>query len=155
MKTAPNPHGSLECRYPPSPACACEVCRAYCARPGWWTVTQAEAALRAGLGARMMLEAAPGFAYGVLAPAFRGCERRFALQVFAGNGCTFLAGGLCALHSTDLLPLECAFCHHQRAGLGARCHADIALDWRGAAGRRLVQQWSSQYLIAPFATRRG
>ena len=36
---------SLEEKYPPSEPCACEICRAYCARPGWWTVEEARRAM--------------------------------------------------------------------------------------------------------------
>lgn len=77
MKTA-KPTQRLYRKYPPSEPCGCDVCRAYCARPGWWTVEQAERAFTAGLGCRMMLEIAPDWSFGVLSPAFRGCERRFA-----------------------------------------------------------------------------
>lgn len=43
-------------KYPPSEPCCCKICRSYCIRPGWWTVEEAERALNAGYGARMMLE---------------------------------------------------------------------------------------------------
>ena len=136
----------LQERFPPSPPCACDVCRAYCARPGWWTVRQAAHALDAGLGGRMMLEVAPGMAFFVLAPAFRGCEGHIALQLFAGNGCTFHADGACALHQTPHLPLECAFCHHARRGQGQACHDALAADWQTPEGRALVRRWTEAHL---------
>ncbi len=43
-------------------------------RPGWWTVQEANEALHAGLGKRMMLEMSPDLSFGVLSPAFKGCE---------------------------------------------------------------------------------
>jgi hypothetical protein len=132
---------SLAARYPPSEPCNCEVCLAYCRRPGWWPVKEAAAALEAGYGSRMMLELAPDRSFGVLAPAFRGCEGTFALEEFSARGCGFLGGNLCQLHGTGHQPLECRFCHHGRRGEGPRCHADLERDWDSPAGRALVARW--------------
>lgn len=140
---------TLEDRYPPSEPCGCDICRAYCSRPGWWTVAEAARALAAGYGGRMMLELSPELTFGVLAPAFRGCEGNFALQEFAANGCNFLLDGLCTLHETGYEPLECRYCHHLRKGLGQRCHADLEKDWRTPAGRALVKRWMEQTLKQP------
>jgi hypothetical protein len=129
-------------KYPPSEQCSCEICRYYCKRPGWWTVGEAKKAFYAGYGDRMMLEMSPDLAYGVLSPAFKGCEQNFALQEFAGSGCNFLSEGLCELHGTDLLPLECRFCIHSRKGFGTACHADLEKDWNTPAGQELVQIWA-------------
>lgn len=129
-------------RYPPSEPCGCEICRGYCRRPGWWTVEEAKQALQAGYRNRMMLEMAPDRTFGVLSPAFRGCEMDFARQEYAAFGCGFLEDGLCGLHGTGFQPLECRFCHHDRAGLGPRCHADIERDWNTPAGRALVAAWT-------------
>ena len=98
---------SLEERFPPSAPCSCDVCRSFCVRPGWWTVQEAARAIAAGYGKHMMLELSPERTFGVLSPAFRGCEGTFAFQEFAQNGCCFLKNGLCALHETGLEPLEC------------------------------------------------
>ena len=133
---------TLAGKYPASPACSCKICLTYCRRPGWWTVEEAAAALDAGYGNRMMLEMAPGNAFGVLSPAFRGAEEHFATDAFADRGCTFLEKDLCQLHGTGLQPLECRFCHHDRIGEGERCHADIGRQWNTAAGRALVVKWS-------------
>ena len=137
---------SLHEKYPPSEPCCCETCRSYCMRPGWWTVLEASRAMKAGYGARMMLEVSPDLAYGVLSPAFSGCEGNFALQEYARNGCNFLKDGLCELHGTGYEPLECLFCHHLRAGLGPKCHADLEKDWRTPAGQRLVREWMEEIL---------
>jgi hypothetical protein len=128
-------------KYLPSEPCSCEVCRSYCNRPGWWTVEEAARALDAGYGPRMMLEMAPGNTFGVLSPAFKGNEGDFSRELFSSQGCTFLKNGLCELHATGLEPLECRFCHHDRIGLGPKCHADIECDWNSAAGRDLVVRW--------------
>jgi len=80
--------------------------------------------------------------YGVLSPAFKGCEVQFAYQEFASAGCTFLRDEKCELHGTDHQPLECRFCHHDRAGMGPRCHADIEKDWNTPAGRALIVKWN-------------
>ena len=133
---------ALSLKYPPSEACACEICRRYCVRPGWWTVEDAAAAMRAGYGNRMMLEVSPERRLGVLSPAFRGCERSFALNRFADRGCNFLQGDRCELHGTAYQPLECRFCHHTRPGMGPQCHADLESDWRTPAGRALVARWT-------------
>jgi len=115
-------------KYPPSEPCACEACLRYCVRPGWWTVAEAERALEAGYGLRMMLEMAPDRSFGELSPGFKGNELAFAKQLFADPGCTFLKAGLCELHATTLQPLECRFCHHDRVGQGPLCHAGIEVN---------------------------
>lgn len=133
---------SLNEKFPPSEPCGCDICRGYCKRPGWWTVEEAGRAVEAGLGGRMMLEMSPDFSFGVLSPAFFGCERNFALQEFSGRGCGFLSGGLCELHATGFQPLECRFCHHMRQGLGEKCHRHLERDWKTPAGQALVAAWA-------------
>jgi hypothetical protein len=100
----------------------------------------------------MMLEMAAGNAFGVLSPAFRGCEELFATSEHAGAGCTFLVGNLCELHGTGYQPLECRYTHHDRMGFGPRCHADIEHAWNTGAGRALVVRWSNE---TAFWTRLG
>ena len=129
-------------KYPPSPPCSCDVCKSYCKRPGWWTVEEAAHAIAAGYAKRMMLEMAPGFRFGVLSPAFKGCEVMFAYNEYAARGCTFLLDDKCELHGTGHQPLECRYCHHERLGMGPRCHADIEKDWNTPAGRSLIVKWS-------------
>lgn len=128
-------------RYPPSPPCDCQICRSYCARPGWWTVGETERTLDRGYASRMMLEISPERDLVVLSPAFRGNEGRIALQEFSRSGCTFLSSDGCALFGQDIRPLECRFCHHDRRGRGAQCHHDLELQWRSPHARRLVQRW--------------
>lgn len=128
-------------KYPASEPCTCAVCLSYCARPGWWTVEQAAQALDAGYGHRMMLEIAPELTFGVLSPAFKGCEKYFATNEHANNGCTFLRENRCELFGTGHQPLECRFCYHERRGLGTQCHADLEKDWKTPAGQALVRKW--------------
>jgi hypothetical protein len=130
--------------YPPSEPCLCEICLRNCVRPGWWTVIEATRALDAGKGKRMMLEVSPERSFGVLSPAFKGCEGTFALNEHASRGCNFLKNNLCELFGTGFQPLECRFCHHDRRGLGPNCHADLEKDWSTSAGRMLVAKWSKQ-----------
>ncbi len=132
---------SLNERFPPSEPCSCEVCLAYCRRPGWWTVAEAAHAIQKGYGTRMMLEVAPEGGWAVLSPAFRGCEGFIAVQEASGNGCTFLKDNLCELFGSGLQPLECRFCHHERRGQGPLCHAALEADWHKPAGQALVEQW--------------
>lgn len=100
-------------------------------------------ALRAGYAKRMMLEMPGDRSFGVLSPAFSGCEGNFALQAYACRGCCFLQGGLCELHGTGFQPLECRFCHHTRRGLGQRCHDALERDWHTPAGQMLVKEWAA------------
>jgi hypothetical protein len=136
-----NRRNDLVKKYPPSPPCSCEICVSYCKRPGWWTLKEAERAVDAGLASRMMLEMAPDRSFGVLAPAFKGCEGFFALQEESVHGCNFLKNNLCELHGSGLQPLECRVCHHASPGLGPRCHADIEKEWNSPAGKALVERW--------------
>ena len=57
------------------------------------------------------------------------------------NKCTFLKDDRCELYGTDHQPLECRFCHHERRGLGLKCHADIEKDWKTPVGQALVEKW--------------
>jgi hypothetical protein len=116
-------------------------------RPGWWTVEEATKAIDIGYGSRMMLEMSPDLTFGVLSPAFKGCERNFAFQEYASFGCNFLSKGLCELHDNGLMPLECRFCHHSRRGLGQKCHSDIEKDWRTTTGQNLVRNWISETML--------
>lgn len=105
---------------------------------------EAAAAVEAGYAGRMMLEMSPQRTFGVLSPAFKGNEGAFSRQEYAQQGCNFLIDGLCELHGTGLQPLECRFCHHDRQGEGAFCHADLEKDWSTPAGQSLVVKWARQ-----------
>jgi hypothetical protein len=145
---------TLHEKYPPSEPCSCKVCVNYCQRPGWWTVDEVKEVIDAGYANRMMLEIAPERNFGVLSPAFKGCEGYYALQLYSNNGCTFLKNNLCELYGTGLQPLECRFCHHNRKGLGLQCHSDIENDWKTNSAKRLIIKWGNtvgfwqrQYLV--------
>jgi len=131
----------LRKKYRPSSPCSCNTCLAYCKRPGWWTVEEAANAIKAGYADRMMLEISPELSFGVLSPAFAGCEGGIALNIYAQQGCNFLKNNLCELHGSDLIPLECRFCHHERIGLGRQCHLDIENDWNTGYGKILIKEW--------------
>jgi hypothetical protein len=128
-------------KYPPSEPCSCETCQNYCLRPGWWTVKEAARAIDAGFASRMMLEMSPDLSFGVLSPAFKGCEGNFALNEYANQGCNFLKNGLCELFNSDFQPLECRYCHHDRIGLGEKCHLDIEKDWNTLSGQAMTAHW--------------
>ncbi len=98
----------------------------------------------AGYGNRMMLEIAPELTFGVLSPAFNGCEKFYATEQFSRNGCTFLKEDRCELYGTSYQPLKCRFCHHERRGLGLKCHADLEKDWETPDGQVLVERWIRQ-----------
>jgi hypothetical protein len=128
-------------KYPPSEPCSCEVCANYCRRPGWWIVDEADNAIHAGYAHRMMLEMSPDLTFGVLSPAFKGCEVSFATNQFASNGCNFFINSKCDLHGTGHMPLECRFCHHDRPGQGEACHLDIEKEWNTPRGQAIVVKW--------------
>ena len=128
-------------KYPASEPCSCQICLSYCRRPGWWSVEEATRAILKGYGKRMMLEIAPELTFGVLSPAFKGCEGNFSLNQFSENGCNFLIDSLCELYGTGFQPLECRFCHHERQGEGKKCHLEIENDWNTQAGQRLIERW--------------
>ena len=134
---------NLKHKYQPSEPCSCDICQSYCRRPGWWTVKEAERAIKKGFSNRMMLEVSPERDFGVLSPAFKGNEGHFAYQLFSKNGCTFFRNGLCELFGTGLQPLECLYCHHSREGLGCKCHEDIEKDWKSIQGQKLVVNWGN------------
>jgi hypothetical protein len=152
QKSSNSPPLNLRKKYPPSEPCSCDVCRSYCERPGWWTVKEAENAIREGLAGRMMLEISPERDFGVLSPAFRGNEGNYALQDFAKNGCTFLGNELCELFGTGLQPLECRFCHHDRAGQGITCHREIEKEWNTPFAKRVIVRWGN---LTGFWERQG
>ena len=139
-------------KYPPSGPCSCQTCVSFCLRPGWWTVEEAARAIEEGYADRMMLEVSPDSRFGVLSPAFKGNESNYALEVFSKQGCTFLSDGLCELFNTTFQPMECRFCHHDRKGLGEKCHHDIEADWNTDYGKRLVVRWGN---ITGFWERQG
>ncbi|MHB9057156.1 MAG: hypothetical protein ACYC2P_13585 [Paludibacteraceae bacterium] len=132
---------TLEEKYPPSTSCNCHICNNYCKRPGWWTVEQAEAAIKAGFSNRMMIEIAPELTFAVISPAFKGCEGKVALNIYAKYGCNFFKNNLCELYSTGFMPLECRFCHHDRIGLGTKCHSDLENSWNTEKGQKIVRRW--------------
>lgn len=141
-RTRKRTRATLAERFPPSDPCTCEVCVGYCQRPGWWTVDEAALAIEAGYASKMMLEMSPDRTFGVLSPAFRGCEVDFARQVYAGQGCTFLVERRCSLYGSGLQPLECRHCHHADREAGTRCHQAVGEDWDSPQGRDLVVAWS-------------
>ncbi len=55
----------LKSKYPPSKPCSCDICKAYCQRPGWWTVEEPDKAMAAGYAKQMMLEMSPERDFGV------------------------------------------------------------------------------------------
>jgi hypothetical protein len=147
-----NKSQDLSVQFPPSEPCSCKICVSYCKRPGWWTFEEAGKAVQAGFSNRMMLEMSPERDFAVLSPAFKGNEVNYALQAFANEGCTFLKDGLCELFGTGLEPLECRFCHHDRKGLGIKCHSEIEKQWNSIEAKKLIVQWGN---LTGFWQRQG
>jgi len=88
-----------------------------------------------------MLEVSPELTFGVLSPAFKGCENNFALREYAGNGCTFFKNNLCELYGAGIQPLECKFCHHDRIGKGIECHIALEKQWNTVKGQKIIRRW--------------
>jgi len=88
-----------------------------------------------------MLEVSPEHTFGVLSPAFYGCEGNFSLQIYSKNGCNFLKNNRCELYNSGYTPLECRFCHHDRIGEGQECHSVLENEWNSDAGRNLIDTW--------------
>jgi hypothetical protein len=127
--------------FPPSEPCSFKKCLGYCSRPGWWSVEEANRAIELGYADRMMLEVSPEKTFGVISPAFKGCEINFALQEFSQNKCTFLEHDLCELFDSGVQPLECRFCHHERTGEGKKCHDALEKEWHTYRGQKTVEKW--------------
>lgn len=128
-------------RYPHSQSCSCEVCKSFCKRPGWWTPEQTKEIIKVGYYNKIMLEISPELTFGVLSPAFKGCEMNIAINLFKENWCTFYHNGLCDLHNTPYLPLECAFCNHDSKGQGQKCHTDIEQLWKSKENQKIIKEW--------------
>lgn len=128
-------------KYPDSESCSCEICISYCMQPGLWTVDEAEKAINAGLGDRMMLEIMTDLKFGILSPAYKKNESEFSQQIHSLNGCTFFKDNKCEIHNTENLPLECRFSHHSRHGQGNQCHEDIMSEWKTTEGQELIKKW--------------
>jgi len=142
-------HRRLAAKYPPSEPCGCSICLQFCRRPGWWTVDEATRAINAGYASRMMLELSPDLSFGVLSPAFVGCEGGVALQELASGGCSFLKANRCELHGTGFQPLECRFCRHDRVGQGRQCHLALEADWHSTVGQALIGRWADLVGLGP------
>lgn len=155
---------------PASPECSCEHCRHACERtPPPYLPAQAEAAVNAGLGDRLML----GYVIGrtssepntyFLMPAVAGHEgrrapnteemlqrchmsqfeaRMFPLRVRQGR-CVFLTKDrLCALHSTPHKPDTCrqALCCSKTNDRGMLHPLEQAKYWETYEALALIERW--------------
>jgi len=62
----------------------------------------------------------------------------------AHRGRALLENDRSQLRRAGIQPLECRIAHHDRAGMGPRCHADLARRWNMPAGRALVVRWTNE-----------
>ena len=88
-----------------------------------------------------MLEVSPEMTFGVLSPAFKGCENNFALQEYSKYGCNYLLNNRCELYEAGYTPLECRFCHHDRLGKGTECHRALENQWNTVRGQNIIKRW--------------
>lgn len=139
--------------------CRCDKCRAACERiPGLFTPEQAQAAIAAGLGIRLM---AIGYhddrgTYRALAPLSvpldgiyhpTAISPHLRLETASAKGrCTFLTADRdCEIHTSGFKPAECAtalLCVSPDER--ERSNAAIRDAWAMPDGRRIVEQWSDQ-----------
>jgi Fe-S-cluster containining protein len=149
--------------------CSCERCVALCERnPGWMTPEEAEAALDAGLGKRLMRDwLEPSSEVGnderiyLLCPAAEGYEggdapeldfmSLFSAMSWSKGCCTFLEGGRCTVHSSGYKPRQCreAFgCDDIRNKICSDNYA-MARLWRNDAARAIVARWQAEISDLP------
>lgn len=120
----------------------CDECKSMCERPCWPTPRGAERLIRAGYGARLMLDlwvGQNGESIYVLCPANVGSEGQRARPRPIGK-CTFqMPDGLCEVHGS-LKPIE-----GRVVGCNGRnihdIHHRIAMAWNTLGGRVVVQAW--------------
>jgi hypothetical protein len=115
-------------------------------------VEQAAKAFSAGY-APYMLEISPDSPLEFWART--GGRRQGRIKHFSQNGCGFLKNGLCELHGTGLMPLECRFCHHDRIGRGKMCHLELEKDWNTTPGQILVRKWIDAMQLHAWQYRGG
>lgn len=151
-----------------STTCSCRKCAKRCeVMPGWMTPDEAECAMSAGMGPRLMLDwLEPDDDYGntervlVLCPAAVDCEMgrapEFAelwpgmhyLQAMFEDPlnfpCTFLKNGLCEIHASGFKPKQCRESFGCRPNVGPTKY-DIARDWDTENGRVLVARWQREF----------
>lgn len=132
--------------------CKCKACVTACERnPGWFGLDDAEAALNAGYGDRMMLDWLtdyPDSVY-VLAPASIGFAKSLAPEGdFAGmlagrwckGECVLLLNGLCTIHQTGFKPAQCRALTHK----SSMDNYEAADPWNSDRGRALVARWKEE-----------
>jgi Fe-S-cluster containining protein len=141
--------------------CRCAQCRAACNHaPGWMTMEEAEAAIKAGLAKKLMVdwwETHPEHIM-LLCPAAVGREGKRACTldelggavevVFGGKGkgrCTFFKDNKCELHTSGFKPEECRLtfaCAPDRYGYDER--KKLAMSWDSARGKAVVKRWAKE-----------
>lgn len=144
-------------------ACDCEGYRRGCMyNPGWMTVGEAQKAVEAGFGDRLMLDwwdTDGGGRLYLLCPASTGSQGNFAPEqpedfweaYFWEKGTRVLfVAGRCAIHESGFKPWECRHAHHDRTTFRGRDHADFAAlvaGWDTAEGSALVEAWSRDHAV--------
>jgi len=143
-------------------SCSCDKCKAICLNPGWFSPSDALAAMEAGLSSKMMLDyyIDSPMVY-ILAPASEGCagtrapntdELSLGVGIFARllglenkGRCVFLnEDELCNLHDTAYKPAQC------RANFGCTktekdlSNDDMAAMWRAPEAQELCRRWMSE-----------
>lgn len=146
--------------------CSCQECAKLCVHmPGWMTIDEAEMAINAGLGPRLMRDwLEPSSEYGnderiyVICPGAVGHEGGDAAEMdelypdgwlssFFGGAidqpCIFHKDGRCDIHTSGFKPRQC------REAFGCRENEDwsskyvMAREWDSERGRALVARWQA------------
>ena len=141
-------------------SCTCPKCVAICNNPGWMTPEEAEAAIDAGLGPRLMVdwmepcdELKNDKRVYILCPASRGYEGSeardfdFAELIMMSIGdarldkgrCNFLKDSRCELHDTPHKPRQCRECFGCKPD--GPDNYEMGRLWNTEAAQLLVQKW--------------
>lgn len=135
-------------------SCTCAKCVAICDNPGWMTPEEAEAAITADLGPRLMADwLEPCSRVGnderiyVLCPASIGYEGSdapeftlFELLSSINKGrCNFLKDQRCELHDTPYKPRQCRECFGCRPD--GPDNYEMGRLWNNEAAQALVKKW--------------
>jgi len=141
-------------------SCSCQKCVRLCiCNPGWFTPKEAQAAIRAGLGNRLMCDwLEPSSEAGneervyVLAPAAIHREGRMApefsfqsriLGTARKGRCTFLVleNAKCAIHDSGFKPLQCREAFGCWENKKWPDNFAIARLWNTEQGRSVCKEW--------------
>ena len=127
--------------------CSCNTCKGMCMRPCWPTPAEAQKLIKAGHGARLMMDwweggGPNGSNIEILAPASSGYEGGTAPYSANSSACNFQnAEGLCELHDSGLKPVEGRFASCKPGVTPPGLHKEVAMSWNNEMAQAAVTAW--------------